>query len=140
MTPEKSNSTPPNTGCDTSAAAVKILLVEDHKDTRLGIQRLLQMAGHQVTAAASAQEALDGAARQNFDLVISDLGLPDQPGHDLMRQLSVQHGLTGIALSGYSREEDIELSHQAGFSSHLTKPVSFEQLKHTIIQVLNLKK
>ena len=114
------------------APRVKILLVEDHKDTRIGIQRLLEIAGYKVMPAASATQALEIASSDKFDLVVSDLGLPDLTGHELMTQLRSRHGLEGIALSGYGMEEDVERSRQAGFRNHLTKPVSFNQLKELI--------
>ena len=120
--------------------AIKILLVEDHKDTRMSIQRLLEIAGHQVMPAASASQALEIASANAFDLVVSDLGLPDLTGHELMAQLRTLHGLQGIALSGYGMEEDVERSRQAGFRNHLTKPVSFEQLKGMITEFSNQKK
>jgi signal transduction histidine kinase/CheY-like chemotaxis protein len=120
--------------------SISILLVEDHKDTRMSIQRLLEIAGHKVTSAASAHQALAFASADKFDLVVSDLGLPDQTGHELMTQLKSRHGLEGIALSGYGMEEDIERSRLAGFRDHLTKPVSFDQLKEMITQFSNHRK
>jgi CheY-like chemotaxis protein len=118
---------------------IRILLVEDHKDTRVSIQRLLGIAGHNVLPAASGAEALAIAAANPIDLVVSDLGLPDMTGHELMKQLRSAHGLQGIALSGYGMEEDVERSRLAGFQNHLTKPVSFEQLKDVIAEFARQK-
>lgn len=112
--------------------SLRILLVEDHKDTRASIQKLLQHARHNVMAAGSAREALETAAANRFDLVISDLGLPDQSGHQLMRQLRQQFGLRGIALSGYGMEDDVAQSREAGFVHHLTKPISIDRLKELL--------
>jgi CheY-like chemotaxis protein/anti-sigma regulatory factor (Ser/Thr protein kinase) len=109
--------------------SLDILLVEDHKDTRLTIKRLLESSRHRVTAASDARSALTLAGKSRFDLVISDLGLPDLTGHELMRQLRERFALTGIALSGYGMENDLAESRAAGFRFHLTKPISFEQLK-----------
>lgn len=117
-----------------NAARLRILLVEDHRDTRNSMRRLLEIAEHQVVAAENAREALEHAAQGSFDLVISDLGLPDQSGHELMRQLRERHGLPGIALSGFGMEEDLARSRAAGFSHHLIKPVAFRQLKELIAQ------
>ncbi|HET9212246.1 MAG TPA: MASE1 domain-containing protein [Thermoanaerobaculia bacterium] len=116
---------------------LRILLVEDHADTAEAMADLLGLSGHQVATAGSVAEALaavraDGAA---FDLVISDLGLPDGSGLDLMRELSARHGLRGIALSGYGMEEDVRQSLEAGFERHLTKPVSLPQLQATLREV-----
>jgi PAS domain S-box-containing protein len=114
----------------------RILLVEDHKDTRLALQRYLQAASHAVTAAETAQQALEIAASQEFDLVVSDLGLPDEGGgFALMRLLRERHGLKGIAVSGYGMEEDIARSREAGFSHHLTKPISLDRLKKLIVEM-----
>lgn len=113
---------------------IRILLVEDHDDTRACIQQLLESAGHHVGAADSANAALDLAESGTYDLVISDLGLPDLTGHDLMRELHQRYGLGGIALSGYGMEEDVEQSRASGFQHHLTKPVSFDRLKTLVAE------
>ena len=69
-------------------------------------------------------------------LVISDLGLPDGSGYDLMRKLRADHRLRGIALSGFGMEEDVRRAEEAGFSRHLTKPVDFDLLLSTIRELL----
>jgi CheY-like chemotaxis protein len=110
----------------------RILLVEDHADTRASLEYLLRKHKHEVHSAGSAGEALALAARNKFDLVISDLGLPDESGLTLMKKLRSEFGLQGIGLSGYGMEEDIARGRDAGFSHHLIKPVRFEQLKQLI--------
>jgi signal transduction histidine kinase len=114
---------------------LRLLLVEDHEDTLKLMSRLLNRAGYQVTPARSVQTALDSAAREPFDLVISDLGLPDGSGHELMRQLTLQYHRPGIALSGFGSAEDVATSHRAGFSRHLIKPVDFRRLQGAIEEV-----
>lgn len=122
-----------------TAVGLRILLVDDHADTRISMQRLLTRRGYVVALAATCQEALSLAATQELDLVISDLGLPDGNGHDLMRSLHGKNArLTGIALSGYGMETDIQRSHEAGFAAHLTKPLDFAVLEMTIEKVLEL--
>ena len=80
--------------------------------------------------------ALELAGRHAFDLLLSDLGLPDGSGHDLMRQLRQRgHKFPGIALSGYGQEEDIQRSREAGFSAHLTKPASREAVVEAVAAV-----
>ncbi len=136
-------SLPPNTAPgsnDPDAAAaggrLSILLVEDHKDTRATLQRYLQAARNDVTAAGTAAQALEIAAVKKFDLVISDLGLPDEGGGlAMMRLLRDRHGLKGIAVSGYGMDEDIAQSHAAGFVHHLTKPFNLEKLKTLILEI-----
>jgi PAS domain S-box-containing protein len=114
---------------------LRLLLVEDHLDTRKSLEFLLTRHKHEVKSAASAEEALALAQKNVFDLVISDLGLPDQSGIELMRQLRDQFGLKGIGVSGYGMEEDIAESHAAGFICHLIKPVSMDQLRQAIATV-----
>jgi DNA-binding response OmpR family regulator len=81
-------------------------------------------------------EARSLAESRGFDLLISDLGLPDGSGIDLMRQLKASHGMRGIVLSGYGMEEDVQRSLEAGFSEHLTKPVNFDHLKAAIARAV----
>jgi CheY-like chemotaxis protein len=122
-----------------------ILLVEDHADTAEAMAELLRATGRRVTVAGSvaegraAAEAAGGidANGSRIDLVLSDIGLPDGSGHDLMAELSGRFGLRGIALTGYGMEEDVERSREVGFARHLTKPVSLEQLESAIRQVAN---
>jgi signal transduction histidine kinase len=124
-----------------------LLLVEDHADTAQVMARMLRRAGFQVTAASNMAQAIaeTEAARKTVDdsgrtrpvrLVISDLGLPDGSGCDLMRKLRTEHRLRGIALSGFGMEEDVKQAEDAGFSRHLTKPVDFDQLLSTIRELL----
>ena len=114
---------------------LRLLLVEDHADTAEAMADLLSALGHEVTVAGSvagAREAAQGRELE-LDLVVSDLGLPDGSGLDLMRELA-EHGLCGIALSGYGMDEDIQRSREAGFSVHLTKPVTLQALQEAILQ------
>jgi PAS domain S-box-containing protein len=113
-------------------AKAKLLLVEDHPDTVRVLARLLQQSGFQVKTAGSVAAALQLAAQEHFDLVISDIGLPDASGYELMRQLKELHGLKGIALSGYGMEDDMRKSREAGFIDHVTKPVNVQKLEAVI--------
>lgn len=113
----------------------RILLVEDHEPTARVLRRLLLMARHRVAVASTIAEALAIADCENFDLVISDLGLPDGSGHELISQLNKRYGLTGIALSGYGMDEDVARSKAAGFVEHLTKPITFDRLSEAIARV-----
>lgn len=113
-------------------AQLLILLVEDHGDTALLMSALLASEGHKVWIANSLAEARNLLASTPVDLVISDIGLPDGTGFDLMREINAQRPLPAIALSGFGMTEDIEQSQRAGFRAHLTKPVDFERLLETI--------
>ncbi len=110
----------------------RLLVVEDDAQTLAVLARLLQRRGHHVRTAASVEAALGLAATHQFDLVISDLGLPDGNGAELMVKLARDYGLRGIALSGYGMEQDLARTRQAGFITHLIKPVQFEQLDRAI--------
>ncbi len=127
----------PDNGNPRSGHGVRILLVEDHGDTARILQRLLRSAGYEVETAGNVATALALAVPGRFDLLVSDLGLPDGSGLDLMRGLRA-HGcaLPGIALTGYGQEEDLERTRAAGFRAHLTKPVDLEQLEGAIDSVL----
>ena len=109
-----------------------ILLVEDHEATRTVLTSLLQQRHYRVVATDSVTGALRLAGTHAFEFVISDLGLPDGNGYDLMKLLRQRHGLKGIALSGYGMEQDIARSREAGFVGHLTKPVTFRTLEKVI--------
>jgi PAS domain S-box-containing protein len=110
---------------------VEILFVEDHEDTALMLGRILRNAGFVVTHANSIAEARERTATKRFDLLISDLGLPDGSGLELMKGLRAQ-GIKAIALSGFGTDEDVAASAAAGFAAHLTKPVDWDRLRSEI--------
>ena len=115
----------------------RVLLVDDHEDTLLGMQRLLGRRGYQVVVAHSVAEGLAKAkSEERFDLLISDLGLPDGSGCDLMAALRTDGGPPGIALSGYGMESDINKTKDAGFSEHLIKPVAIDRLEEAMRRLL----
>jgi PAS domain S-box-containing protein len=124
-----------------TARSLRVLLVEDHADTAEQLTRLLKRAGHEVVWAGSIREARDviaaseGDSHPGFNIIISDLGLPDGSGHDLMRDLTSHHPIPGIALSGYGMKDDIRDSIAAGFARHMTKPVDWQELKIAIQKV-----
>ena len=113
----------------------RVLLVEDNETTARVMARLLRQMSHQVETAGDIASAIRAAEAEPFDLLISDVGLPDGSGLDLMRRLKEQYGIAGIAVTGYGMEEDIESCREAGFLVHLTKPISSEQLDAAIAQV-----
>ncbi len=118
------------------SGGLRILLVDDHQDSRSSLSRLLARRGHDVTIAATAQEALNLARRGRFDVLLSDLGLPDFSGHELMRLVRAEYpALPGIALSGYGMEGDREKSRQVGFSTHLVKPVDVSALDAALASI-----
>jgi signal transduction histidine kinase len=114
---------------------LEILLVEDHDDTARMLKRLLDGSGHHVRTADTVHAALAVADAEPVDIVVSDLGLPDGTGFELMRQLVQRHHLKGIALSGFGTDQDVARSREAGFACHLTKPVDFQRLEEAIERV-----
>jgi DNA-binding response OmpR family regulator len=106
--------------------------VEDHVDTNLSLTRLLERRGHEVRSAYDISSALEISRDFAFDILISDMGLPDGTGIDLMQKLSADRTVTGLALSGFGTEEDIRRSKEAGFHDHLTKPVDLGKLEVVI--------
>ena len=122
-----------------AGAKSQVLLVEDHEDTARILRRMLESAGYGVGQANSLAGARDLATKRPFDILISDVGLPDGSGLDLMRELRDRQGMCGIALSGFGMDEDLAASKAAGFSAHLTKPVEWDRLRDAITDVLPKK-
>jgi two-component system CheB/CheR fusion protein len=116
--------------------AFRILLVDDHQDTCTALERLLVRRGHLVAAAHNVRSAMEAAGRNQFDLLISDIALPDGTGTELMACLRAISPLRGIAISGFGMNGDIEKSLHAGFSEHLVKPVKLEKLEAAIDRVM----
>jgi signal transduction histidine kinase len=115
----------------------RVLLVDDHYDTCIGMKRMLERRGYEITVAHSAEQAVEKVRTEEFDLLISDIGLPDRSGYELMREVRLNKDLPGIALSGFGSEQDINQAREAGFSEHLTKPINFERLEKTIQSLLS---
>ena len=109
--------------------------MEDHDTTLEILARLLRQMGHRVTGANSVATGIAAASRDGFDLLISDLGLPDGSGLDLMRQVKQKYAGPSIALTGYGMEGDIAACRDAGFTEHLTKPVELDALHAAIVRV-----
>jgi PAS domain S-box-containing protein len=123
-------------GAGAARAPLRVLLVEDHEPTIDVLRRLLTRAGHQVTTATTVALAMRAAEKAKFDVVISDLGLPDGTGFQLMEDLRDTHSLRGIALSGYGMDEDLKRARDAGFAAHLTKPVDFQRLQQAVNEMV----
>jgi len=108
---------------------MRILLVEDHEDTNRSLTNLLRRLGYHVQSAGNLQSALDLSAKEEFDVLISDLGLPDGSGIDLMQTMHSERPLLGIALTGFGMEDDIRKSRDAGFKHH---PIDLNKLDSLI--------
>ena len=119
-----------------AATSLAILLAEDHADTAQLLQRLLQRAGHQVAHANSVAAALALAAGARFELLITDIGLPDGSGVGLLEALRKTRDLPAIAISGFGMKADLDASRAAGFTEHFTKPLDWDRLQDAIARVI----
>ena len=110
---------------------LRVFVVENHADTLKYYQMYLQMEGHTVFQARTMKEAFEAIPRSDCDVLISDVGLPDGTGWDLLERLRAEHlphPDYAIAVSGYGRDEDLARSRAAGFRHHLLKPFNPEVL------------
>jgi CheY-like chemotaxis protein len=115
--------------------SLRILVVEDHVDTLRVLARLLDHFGHEVSWADGARSALAIVESKELDVVLSDIGLPDGNGYQVIAQAKRKQPVKGVALTGFDKEEDIRRSKEAGFDFHLTKPVDFHELRTVLAQV-----
>lgn len=108
----------------------RILLVEDNEDTRIALQEVLRLDGHEVQSSGDGSSGLDLLLARKPDVAVIDIGLPGLSGYDVAREARL-HGYTGrlIALSGYGQARDIRQAREAGFDAHLVKPVDLDALR-----------
>ncbi|MEH2250726.1 PAS domain-containing hybrid sensor histidine kinase/response regulator [Nostoc sp.] len=121
---------------------LQVLVVDDNADTRELIAFILEQSGAQVTAVSSVSEALEALTRLSPDVLVSDIGMPDEDGYSLIRKLRAQEALRGekipaVALTAFARDEERRLALQAGFQVHVSKPIEPEEL---VTVVANLAK
>jgi signal transduction histidine kinase len=126
------NDNVPHSRAISSLKRSDILLVEDEPATRRLLTRLLVGLGHRVKTAGTITDAWEEFQRGDFDLIVSDVGLPDGSGLDLMRKIKAVRPVPAIALTGYGMDEDIRRSREAGFTTHMTKPIDFTKLEAMI--------
>ncbi len=113
-------------------AALRIFIVENHDDTRFLLGLLLEQLGHKVFAAANVKEAIAAIPGADCDVLISDVGLPDGNGWELLRRLGSERPRYAVAMSGFGMASDRERSMSAGYRHHLLKPVEPNQLEHLL--------
>ena len=117
------------------ARSLRILVVEDHGDTRRTLSRLLTHFGHEISVADCTRAAMEIVQSKMFDVVLSDIGLPDGSGYDVISHAKRKQPVKGVALTGFGMDEDIRRSREAGFDFHLTKPVDFHELRSVLGQI-----
>jgi CheY-like chemotaxis protein len=115
--------------------SLRILVVEDHGDTRRTLSRLLSHFGHEISVADSRQSALEMIGAKKFDVVLSDIALPDGSGYDVISRAKQKQPIKGVALTGFDRAEDIARGKAAGFDFHLGKPVDFHELRTVLGEI-----
>jgi CheY-like chemotaxis protein len=120
-----------------SNTPLKFFVVENHQDTLDAIKMFLEAQGHSVETAPDMKTALKLAPKAKFDVLISDIGLPDGDGWELVRKLREQMPqLNAIAMSGYGMRADLDRSKAAGFAAHLIKPFGPMDLDNALKKVL----
>ena len=119
--------------------AFRVLLVDDSTDTLRIFRRLLVRAGYEIVVASSAREALETANSVPLDAVVTDLGMPDCDGFELLRELrsrAATANLPAIAASGFTGEEERAAARAAGFDAYFTKPLDLPELIETLDRLL----
>src|ERR1700736_40991 len=110
----------------------RVLVIEDHSDTRNVLELLLKRCGCQVVTAKNAKDARARLGEMDFDVLVSDLNLPDGDGIDLIREAKQRCNLKAIAVTGRTGAEERERGLRAGFDVYLTKPIDFQALRCAI--------
>jgi CheY-like chemotaxis protein len=141
--PAAAGSTPREAFDQVSLRGLTILVLEDEPDTRDFLRRLLEAHGASVVQAGSAEQALMLFASARPDILVSDIGLPDVDGFDLIQRIRQQHASDGgsvpaIALTAYARGEDRTRALRAGYQAHVAKPVEPGELVATIASFADL--
>ena len=114
---------------------LRILLVEDHRDTRHVLSRLLAHFGHEVVTAENIRSALQILAAEEIDVLLCDIGLPDGSGYEVIAQARRKRPIKAVAITRFGTDEDVGRSKQAGFDFHLVKPVDLHELQ-TVLERL----
>lgn len=120
------------------AHKLRILIVEDHADTAYGLKMYFTNKGHAVQVALDTKTAREIASNNDFDIVLSDLALPDGSGWDLLRELRARGPVRAIAMSGHNEPEDIARSKEAGFLIHLAKPMAMAEVDRVFAETMKL--
>jgi CheY-like chemotaxis protein len=118
---------------------LRILVVDDHGDTVSALSRLLRREGHEVATAHTASAAMaEAASGRPVDLLVSDIGLPDFDGCELLRRLRdmYRREVPAVALTGYGEEQQVEECRRAGYGQFLLKPIAFEKLRDAVRAVM----
>jgi two-component system CheB/CheR fusion protein len=119
-------------GAENGLCGARVLIMDDSQDSLEMLRLLLTFEGAVVTTAVNGEEGLRLARREEFDLIVSDISMPMMDGYDFLKNLRAEQlryaSVPAIALTGFGRDEDVKRAQQAGFTTHLTKPLDFDRL------------
>lgn len=132
-----SNRAEAQSGGEANVGRLRILVVEDHADTAYGLKMYFNARGHEVYVALDLKTAREIAANKPFDILLSDLSLPDGNGWDFLRELSARGPVRAIAVSGYNGPDDLARSAAAGFLMHLAKPVAMAEVNRVFNEIMS---
>jgi CheY-like chemotaxis protein len=120
----------PSPGWSAPPSGCSILIIEDHEDAREALQALLELEGHRVAAAETGPRGVELAQQTSVDVALVDIGLPEVDGYEVARRLRALGPKCPylVALTGYGEPEDVKRAHEAGFDTHLLKPVDPDAL------------
>jgi two-component system, chemotaxis family, CheB/CheR fusion protein len=123
-------------------AGRSFLIVDDSEDTIAMLEELLKVSGARVLSATNGADALRLAAANDFDLILSDISMPEMDGFEFLQKLRQMEGrrdIPVIAITGFGRRTDIERARTAGFYAHLTKPLNLQALAEILQQLLEFR-
>jgi CheY-like chemotaxis protein len=120
-----------------AATKIRILVVDDNRDSVESLAMLLRLTGHEVHTAGDGAEAVRSAVALKPDLILLDIGLPKMNGYEAARRIreALGDGVMLIALTGWGQDEDRRRSKEAGFDHHLTKPLQFDALQQLLAEM-----
>ena len=118
------------------SSSLGVLLIEDHEDTARVLEKVLQQMGHEVEACSTVATACQKLKERKFDVLLSDIGLPDGSGIDFIKAAREICQTPAVALTGYGMAEDIDRCLQAGFEEHLTKPIDIDRLQQALSKIV----
>lgn len=102
--------------------SLRVFVVENHPDTLKYLRMYLEQLGHSVRSALTLSEAVVELRAADYDVLISDIGLPDGDGWEILRRAQLNHPIYAVAMSGFGSKADRHRSHEAGFRHHILKP------------------
>jgi two-component system CheB/CheR fusion protein len=123
-------------------AQTSFLIVDDSEDTIAMLQELLKVAGANVTCATNGADALRIAAENEFDVILSDISMPEMDGFEFLqrlRKIDGRQNVPVVAITGFGRSDDIARARTAGFYSHFTKPLNLQMLTEVLQRIAKEK-